>query len=340
MAQEPWIQHWHGKWSLLSCSHFGEHYTKTISGYLGTAVGRAVLVFRDGFSACYFPQKDVDAFGRFLAGAAKKNPLVLDGWAKALERQTDAVLAITRKKKPVWPHDFHALWSALSDYVGPHIAVKKVVDYLPEKTLEKHLPRLQEARTYSDPVYAESEAFVQRALAVLARRAGFSARLAKALLREDWDAYWQNGLLPLEETLETRFAASALSFRNGKRSSVFGGAAVALEALLKGGTALLLKGQTAYPGTVVGTVRIVADPNSKSLFFNKGDILVAGMTRPPFIPLMKKAGAVVTDAGGVLCHAAIAARELKIPCVVGTKTATTSFRDGDQVEVDASRGTV
>ena len=64
------------------------------------------------------------------------------------------------------------------------------------------------------------------------------------------------------------------------------------------------------------------------------------MTRPEFIPLIRKAAAIVTDAGGILCHAAIVAREMKKPCIVGTKVATKAFKDGDLVEVDANKGVV
>ncbi|MDO8581302.1 MAG: PEP-utilizing enzyme, partial [bacterium] len=61
---------------------------------------------------------------------------------------------------------------------------------------------------------------------------------------------------------------------------------------------------------------------------------------PEFLSLMVKAGAIVTDAGGILSHAAITARELKKPCVIGTKIATKVFKDGDRVEVDAERGII
>ena len=71
-----------------------------------------------------------------------------------------------------------------------------------------------------------------------------------------------------------------------------------------------------------------------------GEILVTGMTDPRFVPLMKQVGAIVTDAGGMLCHAAIVARELKKPCIVGTKFATQVLKDGDLVEVDADKGEV
>ena len=72
----------------------------------------------------------------------------------------------------------------------------------------------------------------------------------------------------------------------------------------------------------------------------KGDILVAGMTSPEFIVVMRKARAVITDQGGMTAHAAIVPRELRIPCLVGTKIATQVLQDGDLVEVDADRGIV
>jgi pyruvate,water dikinase len=64
------------------------------------------------------------------------------------------------------------------------------------------------------------------------------------------------------------------------------------------------------------------------------------MTRPEFVPLMKLASAIVTDDGGITCHAAIVSRELGIPCIIGTKVGTKVFKDGDRVEVDANRGII
>jgi len=64
------------------------------------------------------------------------------------------------------------------------------------------------------------------------------------------------------------------------------------------------------------------------------------MTQPEFLPAMKKASAIITDEGGLTCHAAIISRELGIPCIIGTKIATKVFKDGDIVEVDATRGIV
>jgi pyruvate,water dikinase len=100
-----------------------------------------------------------------------------------------------------------------------------------------------------------------------------------------------------------------------------------------------LQGRVAYKGTITGRVRIVK-VKDKMLFFKKGEILVAPMTTPDYLSIMKKAAAFITDEGGALCHAAIIARELKKPCIIGTKIATQVLKDGDLVEVDADKGEV
>ena len=90
---------------------------------------------------------------------------------------------------------------------------------------------------------------------------------------------------------------------------------------------------------VRGPVKIILDPhNAKN--FNEGDVLVTTMTTPDFIFVMKKSSAIVTDTGGLTSHAAIVSRELKKPCIIGTKIATKVLKDGDMVEVDAEKGVV
>jgi phosphohistidine swiveling domain-containing protein len=72
----------------------------------------------------------------------------------------------------------------------------------------------------------------------------------------------------------------------------------------------------------------------------EGDIIVAPMTTPIHIPAMQKSAGIITDEGGITCHAAIVAREMKKPCIIGTKIATQVLKDGDLVEVDADNGVV
>lgn len=103
--------------------------------------------------------------------------------------------------------------------------------------------------------------------------------------------------------------------------------------------ASILYGSAASLGKGYGQAKVVlrqADFHK----FREGDILLTGMTRPEFVPLMKKASAIVTDEGGITCHAAIISRELNKPCIVGTQTATKAFKDGDFLEVNADHGYV
>lgn len=90
---------------------------------------------------------------------------------------------------------------------------------------------------------------------------------------------------------------------------------------------------------ITGKARILLTPRD-SHKMQKGEILIAPMTSPDYIVVMRKAKAIVTDVGGLMSHAAVVSRELKIPCIVGTKFATKVFKDGDLVEVDAERGIV
>jgi phosphohistidine swiveling domain-containing protein len=101
----------------------------------------------------------------------------------------------------------------------------------------------------------------------------------------------------------------------------------------------ILRGQSAYPGIVKGKVQIIKRKEQIRDMRDKR-ILVSPMTTPDFVPAMKKASAIVTDEGGITCHAAIVARELKKPCIIGTKVATQILKDGDLVEVDADNGIV
>ncbi len=98
-------------------------------------------------------------------------------------------------------------------------------------------------------------------------------------------------------------------------------------------------GVIAFHGIIRGIVKVVLSFDDFGKF-QDDDVLVCSMTDPNFVPLMKKASAIITDTGGILCHAAIISRELGIPCIIGTKIATQVLKDGDLVEVDADRGIV
>lgn len=112
---------------------------------------------------------------------------------------------------------------------------------------------------------------------------------------------------------------------------------------------ILLRGFNASQGKVKGIVKIIRmdideiSPDDFVKQFDKieeGNILVTKMTRPDFLPVIEKASAIITDEGGLLCHAAICAREFGKVCVTGTQNATKILRDGQRVVVDGVKGIV
>ena len=100
------------------------------------------------------------------------------------------------------------------------------------------------------------------------------------------------------------------------------------------------KGMTANPGKVSGRALVGYDSSEINKNMEEGFILVTSMTTPDFVPAMKKAAAIVTDEGGVTCHAAIISREFGIPCVVSTNDASRIIKNDEMVEVDADKGIV
>jgi pyruvate,water dikinase len=102
---------------------------------------------------------------------------------------------------------------------------------------------------------------------------------------------------------------------------------------------VIVKGKSACAGKATGKVKIVLTKDDFNKF-KEGDILVAPHTDPDYVVLMTKAAAIVTDMGGITSHAAIVSREMGTPCIVGTNDATKVLKEGDLVEVDATKGVV
>ena len=98
-------------------------------------------------------------------------------------------------------------------------------------------------------------------------------------------------------------------------------------------------GMPGSPGVARGRVRIVRSL-AEGEALQHGEVLVSPTTAPPWTPLFARAAAIVTDAGGILSHCAVVAREYSIPAVVGSKRATSVLRDGQLIEVDGTSGSI
>jgi len=224
----------------------------------------------------------------------------------------------------------------LLDYYIFHIELKVLVDYLPPKLLKKYFRQLEQARVYAEPVFKLSEEYMRALAEIHTRKTKYPAHYILSMLNNEFDYYLQNGKLPPLSKLKQRYRATAILCNKSTVTTLIGNDVDRIEKILHSKTEKnIIKGATAYPGIVQGKVKIVPDPRQAGKF-NKGDILVAGMTRPDYLPLMKKAAAFITDGGGMLCHAAIIARELKKPCVIGTQNATKKLKNGMRVKIHAS----
>lgn len=177
----------------------------------------------------------------------------------------------------------------------------------------------------------------------LAKRTGISLKEARQLHYKEVNAILDGQKTADSNELLQRQKHSIYLLENGKTEILCGknAAQKALEIIEEEFDDKIkeLKGNCAMPGRVIGIAKII---NSQKEFFKlkESEIIVSFATTPDMSAIIKKAAAIVTDQGGITCHAAIVSRELKIPCIVGTKTATKIICDGEKIEVDASNGIV
>jgi phosphohistidine swiveling domain-containing protein len=177
-----------------------------------------------------------------------------------------------------------------------------------------------------------------------ARRLYTSPTLTKYIMPSEIKSWLKDDKPVSISELNKRYRACAILLDKGKMKVYSGKKALDLKRLfiqekINTKNTKVIKGASAYPGKVKGRVKIVNSVLDLDKF-EQGDILVSFSTNPSLISAMNKAAAIITNTGGITCHAAIVSRELKTPCIIGTKIATKVLRDGDLVEVDANKGEV
>lgn len=199
-------------------------------------------------------------------------------------------------------------------------------------------------RTYRIEMNCQATFYIQPLLREIADRIGLSLKeISSMTVKEIADVVF--GVQDVESIdFKDRYKAAVILLDNYEIQYVFGVEAEALISqkysnLIQAGSADEVKGTVASKGGMVrGKVRILSKENLSE--FQEGEILITVMTSPELMPAIHKAKAIITDEGGVLCHAAIVSRELSIPCIIGTKVATQTFKAGDSIEVDAEKGAV
>jgi phosphohistidine swiveling domain-containing protein len=175
----------------------------------------------------------------------------------------------------------------------------------------------------------------------ISKRINIEARLLRNLTEEEFSSLLLNNAKIDPVLLKKREGYAVLITEEGRFSVLLDEEAkdYDLKFLVSFSDLDIVKGNIASLGKARGKARVLLNANEISKV-QEGDIIIATMTTPDYVPAMKKAVGIVTDEGGVTCHAAIVSRELGIPCIIATGIATKVFKDGEEIEVDAVHGIV
>lgn len=343
LKHDDWVQVWSGRWGILSCYHFAEQDTRQVTFHRRPYLTQTITFTRKGRSQSWARQSDLQVLSRLLAKEIdRKGKSEVLKTCNELKKQARSLLAYIKQheKKEIGERVYREFWRRVTPYYRAHDTVKYVVEGLRPVRLIEYLPYYQDARKYSEPVFDRTEDFMIAMAKQISQKTGYSSSLILCLLPDEMIRYFRKHVLPAKSVLLARNTVFGVYF-DRRRSMMFEADEVKKveNVMLAVGRQMLLRGTSAYPGKVRGKVRIIKNPGRERIF-RRGEILVTGMTRPDFLPLMHKAAAFVTDTGGILSHAAISAREMEKPCVIGTRVATKVLKNGDRVEVDAIKGIV
>ncbi|MEI7765320.1 MAG: PEP/pyruvate-binding domain-containing protein [bacterium] len=345
IKEKSWVSRWAGSYTFLSCSFWGYQYTNSIKDILGKGFESVVFVHKKGVVTFYVPEKELFELGTFLAKKTIDNSEYALKMLTDLKESTDIITPLLKELSLDIPElDLFRKFNKLFErHLGLHVFMKKTVDYLPIEFLNPLLHNFVEVRKYSEHIYSDSEVCFRKIADNIAKKEGYDSKFLTCLTSKEFEMYLEKRILPDQEILSARYDSSLIysSLEKPHETILTGKIIDDYESIILGGTKETkeLIGIVAYPGKISGKCKIILNPNEVSEF-NNGEILVTGMTRPEFLPYIQKASAIITDVGGMLCHAAVTARELKIPCIVGTNNATKILKNGDIVEFDTNKGII
>jgi len=336
-----WIKTSSANRSLLYCTDLINNFSKGIRINGRPAIPYLVGIYSKGHNEYWFPKSEKDKTGKLLSknfnSLSKIKKLCRD-----TKKEADKIFIFCKEHKNAFFDSklYYSMQTMMTHYQFYHFTIKYISDYWQPKECKRYLPLLEEARLYAEPVYAEVEKMVRNAVKQISRATSIPEELVACFTREELHDFFDKKVTPRREILVKRNLKTFYVSDMGQYELFTGVQARKFEEMLhKESKSKTLEGQVAFKGKVRGKVRIVLNP-ALCKNFKEGDILVAGMTRIDYLPLIQKSKAFITDAGGLLSHAAITARELKKPCIIGTHVATKVLQEGSIVEVDAYNGVI
>lgn len=312
-----WVKIFGGKWSFFTFSILADIHGRIFKKIFGVGPEPILFTVKNGFSSFYYTKQGLEKFRIKLSELVKNNPFIVESMYKESLLIAKKIDKLTLKRK-VNSKDVKELISLLYEFVPSYVFLKQCLEKYDDKN--RYLGLCEDSRKKTELLWYQVEDFFLRFTK--------NNKLLTFCSLDEMCKFFKNNELPIN-LIERK---KSLMIQDHDKKIIRCGEEVdkfekSLYSKIK-----FLKGKIAYPGKVRGKARIILDPNSVKNF-NKGDILVTQMTRPDYLPFMIKAGAVITDAGGQLCHAAIIAREIKKCTLIGTNIATKFLMEGDLIEI-------
>lgn len=329
--------YWSAGLSPFISSLVGKSWAEDTGRIHGESLKRILLFSGGGKSSCFLDWDERAKFAGVLIEKYGKNQETIQLVCDRVGADGPALVSRGRElaQKPN-KESYEELKKAVLQYNAWYVVPRHLADFMPPDELAPYLEILGEARKKVETLHAELDEIFGGIISRLV--GGTEDEVLSWTITEADEAI--DGKIPPIKNFHSMADFGLLVTKSGEEKFSADESHKLYEKLTEAAPDTTeIHGTVAFRGHARGIARIVLDP-AKAATFNDGDILVAEMTRPDYLALMKKSAAVVTDIGGLLSHAAIVSREMKKPCVIGTKNATKILKDGDLIEVDAERGVV
>lgn len=328
----------------LSCIVFG--YTKLINRYVGFNKKAFGAIGGKGWFHTLMNEKEIsDGIGKFVKNNFENLNRILDMIQKDFEeirQKTETAEKEINSNPDYFLKKIAEIYPEYFAMIGVYNFFKRYFDFNSGVISSELVNRIAQERNSMAKFYPRVEELLKISSSLIGRRDKFEGELLMYLTLDEFKQYLESKTLSdkkleeLNRRIKEYFYISA-----EEKENVF----VDKEIINKIKNEFFeigsdfrdfLKGSSAYPGFARGIVYNPETGKMPAVEF----ILVTSSTHPDDVPVINKCSAIVTDEGGILSHAAIIAREMKKPCIVGTKIATKVLKDGDYVEVDANKGIV
>ncbi|MDD4900878.1 MAG: PEP-utilizing enzyme [Patescibacteria group bacterium] len=324
----------------LDASIILESDVKSLKEAAGTSYSACFAVIEKGIAAYYAPEIEVKRQLLYLKRNFKATQRRIEGIPILCQKLLKEVKELSRMRN-ITISRFKNFLFLYRQFITTRI-VTRVIGY-DEHLDHDFLSEVAKARLNFKETWEEVRKYLGKIWQSFGGEHGISPENLKLLTIIEFLSLWQKKKLKLAQEMiigrDSRFIILRQTDKEiiltGKKADDFLKKNLPQE---EAGNVNFIQGRPAFGGYAKGRVKAIDIAAGASL--RKRFILVTSMTTPDFVPLLKMADAIVTDEGGLTCHAAIISRELKIPCIVGTKIATKVLHDGDLVEVDADKGVV